>query len=30
MTSAQNTWLKEPHDADWVYGYDSWTIPLAE
>jgi 6-hydroxynicotinate 3-monooxygenase len=29
QTSAQNTWLKEPHDADWVYGYDSWTVPLA-
>jgi 6-hydroxynicotinate 3-monooxygenase len=30
QTSAQNTWLKEPHDADWVYGYDSWTVPLAD
>lgn len=29
-TSAQNTWLKEPHDADWVYGYDAWTVPLAD
>jgi 6-hydroxynicotinate 3-monooxygenase len=29
-TSAQNTWLKQPHDADWVYGYDAWTAPLAE
>ena len=28
-TSALNNWLKEPHDADWVYGYDSWTEPLA-
>ncbi|MBS0643150.1 MAG: FAD-dependent monooxygenase [Acetobacteraceae bacterium] len=28
-TSAQNTWLKTPHDADWVYGYDAWTVPLA-
>jgi len=28
-TSAQNTWLREPHDADWVYGYDAWTVPLA-
>jgi salicylate hydroxylase/6-hydroxynicotinate 3-monooxygenase len=27
-TSAQNTWLKQPHDADWVYGYDAWTVPL--
>lgn len=29
QTSALNNWLKEPHDADWVYGYDSWTVPLA-
>jgi 6-hydroxynicotinate 3-monooxygenase len=29
LTSAENTWLKEPHDADWVYGYDAWTVPLA-
>ena len=29
QTSAQNTWLKDPHDADWVYGYDAWTTPLA-
>jgi 6-hydroxynicotinate 3-monooxygenase len=28
-TSAENTWLKAPHDADWVYGYDAWTVPLA-
>ena len=30
QTSARNTWLKEPHDADWVYGYDAWTAPLAD
>jgi len=30
QTSAQNTWLREPHDADWVYGYDAWTTPLPE
>jgi 6-hydroxynicotinate 3-monooxygenase len=30
MTSAQNNWLRHPHDADWVYGYDAWTEPLAE
>ena len=30
QTSARNTWLKEPHDADWVYGYDAWTVPLAD
>ncbi|HVY17720.1 MAG TPA: FAD-dependent monooxygenase [Rhodopila sp.] len=29
LTSAQNTWLKQPHDADWVYGYDAWREPLA-
>ncbi len=28
QTSARNTWLKHPHDADWVYGYDAWTVPL--
>jgi salicylate hydroxylase/6-hydroxynicotinate 3-monooxygenase len=30
QTSAQNTWLREPHDADWVYGYDAWTVPLPD
>jgi 6-hydroxynicotinate 3-monooxygenase len=29
LTSAQNTWLKHPHDADWVYSYDAWNEPLA-
>ena len=29
MTSAQNTWLRNPTDADWVYGYDAWTTALA-
>ena len=29
QTSARNTWLGQPHDADWVYGYDAWTVPLA-
>jgi 6-hydroxynicotinate 3-monooxygenase len=29
QTSAQNTWLREPQDADWVYGYDAWTEKLA-
>lgn len=28
--SRQNTWLREGGNADWVYGYDSWTIPLSE
>jgi 6-hydroxynicotinate 3-monooxygenase len=30
QTSAQNTWLREPHDADWVYGYDACTVRLAD
>ncbi len=30
QTSAKNTWLKQPQDADWVYGYDAWTVPLAD
>jgi 6-hydroxynicotinate 3-monooxygenase len=29
-TSALNNWLREPHDADWVYGYNAWTVPLAD
>ncbi|MGE0226857.1 MAG: FAD-dependent monooxygenase [Acetobacteraceae bacterium] len=28
-TSAQNTWLRGATNADWVYGYDAWTVPLA-
>ena len=27
-TSAQNTWLRGNTNADWVYGYDAWTVPL--
>ncbi len=30
QTSARNTWLREPHDADWVYAYDAWTAPLSQ
>jgi salicylate hydroxylase/6-hydroxynicotinate 3-monooxygenase len=30
QTSAQNTWLREPHNADWVYGYGARTAPLTE
>ena len=30
ITSAQNTWLKDSTDPDWVYGYDAWSVPLAE
>jgi 6-hydroxynicotinate 3-monooxygenase len=29
QTSAQNTWLRGSTNADWVYGYDAWTVPLA-
>ncbi len=29
LTSAQNTWLKDSTDPDWVYGYDAWSVPLA-
>jgi 6-hydroxynicotinate 3-monooxygenase len=28
-TSAQNTWLKNNTNADWVYGYDAWSATLA-
>jgi 6-hydroxynicotinate 3-monooxygenase len=28
-TSRTNTWLREKTDADWVYAYDAWTVPLA-
>jgi len=28
-TSARNTWMRGSTNADWVYGYDAWTIPLA-
>src|SRR5437868_10699790 len=29
QTSRANTWLSGKTDADWVYGYDAWTVPLA-
>jgi 6-hydroxynicotinate 3-monooxygenase len=29
QTSRANTWLKERTDADWVYAYDAWNVPLA-
>lgn len=29
LSSRTNTWLKEPTDPDWVYGYDAWNMPLA-
>ncbi|WP_249164116.1 FAD-dependent monooxygenase [Bradyrhizobium jicamae] len=28
-TSRANTWLRGRTNADWVYGYDAWTVPLA-
>lgn len=30
LGSRRNDWLREGGNADWVYGYDSWTIPLSE
>lgn len=27
--SRGNQWLREGGNADWVYGYDSWQVPLA-
>ncbi|WP_315834190.1 FAD-dependent monooxygenase [Bradyrhizobium prioriisuperbiae] len=30
LSSRTNTWLKNPTDPDWVYGYDAWNAPLAE
>ncbi|HEY0233639.1 MAG TPA: FAD-dependent monooxygenase [Afipia sp.] len=30
LSSRTNTWLKNPTDPDWVYGYDAWNEPLAE
>lgn len=29
LSSRTNTWLKDPQDADWVYGYNAWKAPLA-
>ncbi|WP_328728587.1 FAD-dependent monooxygenase [Falsiroseomonas algicola] len=28
LGSRANTWLREAGNADWVYGYDSWQVPL--
>jgi len=30
LSSRTNTWLRDPTDPDWVYGYDAWTAPLAD
>jgi 6-hydroxynicotinate 3-monooxygenase len=27
-TSQQNTFMRQPTDPGWVYGYDAWTVPL--
>ena len=27
--SRGNDWLREGGNADWLYGYDAWTVPLA-
>jgi len=29
-TSSQNTFMRQPTDPSWVYGYDAWTTPLPE
>jgi salicylate hydroxylase/6-hydroxynicotinate 3-monooxygenase len=29
-TSSQNTFMRQPTNPDWVYGYDAWTEPLPE
>jgi salicylate hydroxylase len=28
--SRGNEWLKEGRNADWVYGYDAWSVPLMQ
>ncbi len=28
--SRGNNWLRDGGNADWVYGYDAWTVPLAK
>jgi salicylate hydroxylase/6-hydroxynicotinate 3-monooxygenase len=30
LDSRTNTWLRDPTDPAWVYGYDAWTAPLAD
>lgn len=29
-SSLANDWLKKAGNADWVYGYDAWTVPLPD
>ncbi len=28
IASSENDWLRTEANADWVYGYDAWTVPL--
>jgi len=28
LGSRGNNWLREGGNADWVYGYDAWAVPL--
>jgi 6-hydroxynicotinate 3-monooxygenase len=28
--SHRNAWMDTETEADWVYGYDAWSVPLAE
>ena len=28
--SRGNEWLRDGGNADWVYGYDAWSVPLTE
>jgi salicylate hydroxylase/6-hydroxynicotinate 3-monooxygenase len=30
LTSRENTWMREKTDANWLYGYDAWQVPLAD
>ncbi|MCB5364824.1 FAD-dependent monooxygenase [Pusillimonas sp. CC-YST705] len=30
LSSRGNNWLKQGGNGDWVYGYDAWTVPLAD
>jgi salicylate hydroxylase/6-hydroxynicotinate 3-monooxygenase len=29
-TSSQNTFMRQPTDPSWVYGYDAWSVPLPD
>lgn len=30
QTSSKNTWMRNATDPTWVYGYDVWSVPLAD